>query len=217
MNPELLKLFNAINAKKEEVKKFCAEDRLDEAEVAKEELKQMQNKFNLMYDLFNDEEEQHRNEIEDGKGKTASEPENKKDSVKAFTNVLKAVVNGHENATSVQKGNYVRTARYNEVQEEYDTDSIEDSPVANIQNNWKSILLVLQTEYNIQDIQMSTWIKPLRVENVEDNILNLSFRNPDDNEQEHNTNVKYVQKRFAELLSNAIAEYMDAQYVVKIK
>ena len=106
---------------------------------------------------------------------------------------------------------------YNEVQEEYDTDSIEDSPVANIQNNWKSILLVLQTEYNIQDIQMSTWIKPLRVENVEDNILNLSFRNPDDNEQEHNTNVKYVQKRFAELLSNAIAEYMDAQYVVKIK
>ncbi len=47
--------------------------------------------------------------------------------------------------------------------------------------------------------------------------LNLSFRNPDDNEQEHNTNVKYVQKRFAELLSNAIAEYMDAQYVVKIK
>ena len=49
---------------------------------------------------------------------------------------------------------------------------------------------------------MSTWIKPLRVENVEDNILNLSFRNPDDNEQE--------------LLSNAIAEYMDAQYVVKI-
>ncbi|WP_418963245.1 phage major capsid protein, partial [Butyribacter intestini] len=94
MNPELLKLFNAINAKKEEVKKFCAEDRLDEAEVAKEELKQMQNKFNLMYDLFNDEEEQHRNEIEDGKGKTASEPENKKDSVKAFTNVLKAVVNG---------------------------------------------------------------------------------------------------------------------------
>ena len=62
--------------------------------MAKEELKQMQNKFNLMYDLFNDEEEQHRNEIEDGKGKTASEPENKKDSVKAFTNVLKAVVNG---------------------------------------------------------------------------------------------------------------------------
>ena len=72
---------------------------------------------------------------------------------------------------------------YNEVQEEYNADSIEDSPVANIQNNWKSILLVLQTEYNIQDIQMSTWIKPLRVENVEDNILNLSFRNADDNEQ----------------------------------
>ena len=106
---------------------------------------------------------------------------------------------------------------YNEVQEEYDTDSIEDSPVANIQNNWKSILLVLQTEYNIQDIQMSTWIKPLRVENVEDNILNLSFRNADDNEQEHNMNVKYVQKRFADLLSDAIAEYMDTQYVVKIK
>ena len=93
---------------------------------------------------------------------------------------------------------------YNEVQEEYNADSIEDSPVANIQNN-------------IKDIQMNTWIKPLRVENVEDNILNLSFRNADDNEQEHNMNVKYVQKRFADLLSDAIAEYMDTQYVVKIK
>ena len=106
---------------------------------------------------------------------------------------------------------------YNEVQEEYNADSIEDSPVANIQNNWKSILLVLQTEYNIQDIQMSTWIKPLRVENVEDNILNLSFRNADDNAQEHNLNVKYVQNRFADLFSDALADYMDTKYVVKIK
>lgn len=105
---------------------------------------------------------------------------------------------------------------YNCSNNENNADNIEDSPVANIRNNWKSILLVLQTEYNIQNIQMSTWIKPLRVENVEDNILNLSFRNADDNEQEHNTNVKYVQKRFAELLSNAIAEYMDIQYTVKI-
>ena len=94
MDPELLKLFNAINAKKEEVKKFCAEDRLDEAEVAKEELKQMQNKFNLMYDLFEQEEDEKRNSIEDGEGTHAEEPENKKDSVKALTNVLKAVVNG---------------------------------------------------------------------------------------------------------------------------
>lgn len=94
MNPELLKLFNAINAKKEEVKKFCEEDKLDEAEVAKEELKQMQNKFNLMCDLFDDEEEQRRNEIKDGGGTTVTEPGDKKDSVKAFTNVLKAVVNG---------------------------------------------------------------------------------------------------------------------------
>ncbi len=48
MNPKLLKLLNAINAKKEEVKKFCTEDKLDEAEVAKEELKQMTNKFILI-------------------------------------------------------------------------------------------------------------------------------------------------------------------------
>lgn len=106
--------------------------------------------------------------------------------------------------------------QYNCSNNENSGDSVEDSPAANIRKNWKSILLVLQTEYNIQNIQMSTWIKPLRVENVEDNILNLSFRNADDNEHEHNTNVKYVQKRFAELLSNAIAEYMDVQYTVKI-
>ena len=99
MNPELLKLLNAINAKKEEVKKFCTEDKLDEAEVAKEELKQMTNKFNLMYDLFNDEEEQHKDEIENGGGTTVTQPEDKKDSVKALTNVLKAVVSGQPVAT----------------------------------------------------------------------------------------------------------------------
>ena len=105
---------------------------------------------------------------------------------------------------------------YNYSNDESCADSVQDSPAANIRNNWKSILLVLQTEYNIQNMQMSTWIKPLRVENVEGNILNLLFENADDNEQEHSRNVRYVQKRFAELLSCAIAEYLDIQYTVKI-
>lgn len=78
MNPKLLKLLNAINAKKEEVKKFCTEDKLDEAEVAKEELKQMTNKFNLICDLFDDEEEQRREKINNGGGTTVTQPEDKR-------------------------------------------------------------------------------------------------------------------------------------------
>ena len=55
MNKEMQKLLKQINDKKNEVKSLVAEGKLDKARTAKEELKAMQEKFDLLFDL--DEEE----------------------------------------------------------------------------------------------------------------------------------------------------------------
>lgn len=51
MNKELRELLEAINAKKAEVKNFVEKDMVDEAKVAKAELVQMQDKFDIMKDM----------------------------------------------------------------------------------------------------------------------------------------------------------------------
>ena len=61
MNKEMQKLLKAINEKKNEIKSLVAEGKLDKAKTAKEELKTLQEKFDLLFDL---DEEEHE-EIED--------------------------------------------------------------------------------------------------------------------------------------------------------
>lgn len=56
MNKKLLEMLNAINAKKQEVKNLIGEDKLDEAKTAKNELVNLQNKFDLAKDVFDEEE-----------------------------------------------------------------------------------------------------------------------------------------------------------------
>ena len=51
MNKELLELLDKINSKKAEVKNLVAEDKIEEATKAKEELKGMQAKFDLLKDI----------------------------------------------------------------------------------------------------------------------------------------------------------------------
>ena len=56
MNKELQKLLKQINDKKNEVKSLVNDGKLDKAKAAKEELKELQNRFDLLYDLDEDEQ-----------------------------------------------------------------------------------------------------------------------------------------------------------------
>lgn len=94
MNKEMQKLLKAINDKKNAVKSLVAEGKMDEAKKAKQELVELQDKFNLLADLEDDDMDG----IEDalGTGKTkditggASDPKAKKSTlVKAFVNIVK--------------------------------------------------------------------------------------------------------------------------------
>ncbi len=58
MNEKLLKLLDEINAKKAEVRNLVEEDKIEEAANAKEELKAMQNKFDLLKDVIDEKEEE---------------------------------------------------------------------------------------------------------------------------------------------------------------
>lgn len=55
MNKKLLELLNQINDKKAEVKSFVESGELDKAQNAKEELKTLQNKFDILKDLEDEE------------------------------------------------------------------------------------------------------------------------------------------------------------------
>jgi HK97 family phage major capsid protein len=92
MNKEMQKLLKAINDKKNEVKSLVNDGKLDKARAAKDELKELQEKFDLLCDLDAKEHEGIEDKVNNGRAKNIGgdgKPE-KKNLVKAFVNIVKA-------------------------------------------------------------------------------------------------------------------------------
>lgn len=84
MNKELRELLDKINSQKDTVRALVTENKLDEAKKAKEELKNMQAKFELLLELEDDNKQ---NAIKKaGEGKTLT---NKEDPIKEFANAAR--------------------------------------------------------------------------------------------------------------------------------
>lgn len=92
MNKELQKLLKQINDKKNEVKSLVNDGKLDKAKAAKEELKELQNRFDLLYDLDEDEQDGIEDKVNKGTAKQVGGEKkvDKKNLVKAFVNIVKA-------------------------------------------------------------------------------------------------------------------------------
>lgn len=91
MNKEMQKLLRQINDKKNEVKSLVADGKLDKARAAKEELKTLQEKFDLLFDLDEEEHEEIEDKVNRGTAKTVGgEKADKKNLVKSFVNIVKA-------------------------------------------------------------------------------------------------------------------------------
>lgn len=92
MNKELQKLLKQINDKKNEVKSLVNDGKLDKAKAAKEELKELQNRFDLLYDLDEDEQGGIEDKVNKGTAKQVGGEKkvDKKNLVKAFVNIVKA-------------------------------------------------------------------------------------------------------------------------------
>lgn len=94
MNKEMQKLLKAINDKKNAVKSLVAEGKMDDAKKAKQELVELQDKFNLLADLEDDDMDGIKDALGTGKAKDitggAADPKAKKSTlVKAFVNIVK--------------------------------------------------------------------------------------------------------------------------------
>jgi HK97 family phage major capsid protein len=92
MNKELQKLLKQINDKKNEVKSLVNDGKLDKAKAAKEELKELQNRFDLLYDLDEEEQDDIKDKVNNGTAKQVGgdvKPD-KKNIVKSFVNIVKA-------------------------------------------------------------------------------------------------------------------------------
>ena len=87
MNKELRELLDKINAKKTEVKNLVSENKIDEAKAAKEELINLQAKFDVLYDLEEEKEEEMKNKIENGDAKEITNKPN--DQIKEFANAAR--------------------------------------------------------------------------------------------------------------------------------
>lgn len=89
MNEELRKLLNKINAKKTEVRNYVNQGKTEEAVTAKEELKELQQQFDILLDLDDDEKKMMQGRAAAGTatpvGKDNSEIK-KEDIVRAFVN-----------------------------------------------------------------------------------------------------------------------------------
>lgn len=95
MNKKLLELLDKIENKKKEVVNLANEGNFDEATNAKEELKKLQNQFDLLKDVLDPEGT---GQVQEPKGATEL-PENKEDSTKEFANAARM---GFVNATMTE-------------------------------------------------------------------------------------------------------------------
>lgn len=97
MNKKLLELLDAINEKKAEVRNLADEGKLEEAKAAKDELKALQEKFDLLKDLEDEELEGMKQKAKTGEAKKADE----ENSVKAFADAAR---NGFRVKNSMGEG-----------------------------------------------------------------------------------------------------------------
>lgn len=65
MNKELRELLNLINTKKSDARALIMENKLEDAKALKNEIEELQNKFDLMKDLFEEEQAQVNDKVKD--------------------------------------------------------------------------------------------------------------------------------------------------------
>ncbi len=90
MNEELKKMLDDIKAKKQEVRDLCKVGKIEDAKKAKDELEELQKKFDLLYDLEQDKLDDMQQKAADGTAKKVVDQTKKITS--AFVNAIKAAI-----------------------------------------------------------------------------------------------------------------------------
>lgn len=79
-----------------------------------------------------------------------------------------------------------------------------------LQEKWKDILLSIKEENNITDISYRTWLLPLEIYAIEDDVLYILFATDSDQ-----MSLNYIAKKYTLFLQVAIAELTGKEYMLK--
>ena len=117
MNKEMQKLLKQINDKKNAVRSLANEGKMDEAKKAKAELVELQDKFNLLADLEDDDLDGIEGSLNNGRAKditggAVDKASKKKNLVKAFVNIVKCAFLKREPDEADVKGFQAYMKRY---------------------------------------------------------------------------------------------------------
>lgn len=77
-----------------------------------------------------------------------------------------------------------------------------------IQSKWNEILEIMQTEYDISNVAFNTWLLPLKVHSVEDNIITILV--PGDN----SLAIKHISSRYNNFFKVTINEMFDDSFEI---
>lgn len=102
MNKKLLELLNKINEKKTEIKNLVAQGKIEEAKASKEDLKKMQDEFEILKDLEDEGVSNMANQIQTG----AANPVQKKDPEKEFADAARRGFRNSMNEGTPSEGGY---------------------------------------------------------------------------------------------------------------
>ena len=75
--------------------------------------------------------------------------------------------------------------------------------------SWDKILKIFKEEYDIQDISFNTFIKPLEIYSVEDNIITLLV-------SKGRMGVSLIEKKYREFLEITVCEVIDDKYTISL-
>ena len=79
-----------------------------------------------------------------------------------------------------------------------------------LQEKWQDILLSIKEENNITDISYRTWLAPLEIYAIEDDILYILFTTDSDQ-----MSLNYIARKYTLFLQVAIAEQTGKEYMLK--
>lgn len=102
MNKKLLELLNKINEKKTEIKNLVDQGKIEEAKASKEDLKKMQDEFEILKDLEDEGVSNMANQIQTGTVKTVQE----KDPEKEFADAARRGFRNSMNEGTASEGGY---------------------------------------------------------------------------------------------------------------
>ena len=77
-----------------------------------------------------------------------------------------------------------------------------------IKEKWNDILEFMKTEYNLTDVAYRTWLLPLSVYSVNDNVIIISV----DDKKIAPTMLDFVKNKYGQFLKTAIAEMFDQEF-----